>query len=109
MRPPLRIAVLECDTPLDGTRERYGGYGGVFTALLKAGAASLQRNDISSTTGLEITKWDVEKTETYPSLDDIDAILMTGSSMSLSAFERACPLHSLLLIRKADVDRAECV
>ena len=87
MRLPLRIAILECDTPLDGTRERYGGYGGVFTALLKAGAATLGRDDISSTAGLEITKWDVEKAETYPHLGDIDAILITGSSTSSGAIE----------------------
>lgn len=37
----LRIAILECDTPLEQTRAKYGGYGGVFTALLEAAAASL--------------------------------------------------------------------
>jgi len=30
---PLRIAILECDTPLPGTSSKYGGYGGVFTSL----------------------------------------------------------------------------
>ncbi|KAI9836667.1 MAG: hypothetical protein M1819_001302 [Sarea resinae] len=80
MRPPLRIAILECDTPLDRTRAKYGGYGGVFKALLEAGADALGQPDlISSKKGLDLTTWDVEKAETYPNLDDIDAILMTGS------------------------------
>jgi len=78
--PPLRIAILECDTPLNRTRAKYGGYGGVFKALLEAGADALNQPDrISSKKGLEITKWDVEKTESYPALEDIDAILITGS------------------------------
>ena len=76
---PLRIAILECDTPLDGTRAKYGGYGGVFTALLKAGADALDVPGLSSTSGLDITTWDVVTAQKYPELEDIDAILITGS------------------------------
>ena len=81
MKPPLRIAILECDTPLDQTRHKYGGYGGVFKALLEAGAIALNDPSLSSQPnhGLDITKFDVVTTEQYPSLDDIDAILLTGS------------------------------
>ncbi|KAI9795646.1 MAG: hypothetical protein M1833_006886 [Piccolia ochrophora] len=86
MQPPLRIAILECDTPLDGTRAKYGGYGGVFTALLRAGADALNEPDvISSDKGLEISKWDVVNERQYPELNDIDGILITGSRFS--AFE----------------------
>lgn len=85
MKPPLRIAVLECDTPLDGTKAKYGGYGGVFKALLEAGADALDQPDIiSSKKGLDITTWQVESDENYPSLDEIDAILITGSSRRIS-------------------------
>jgi hypothetical protein len=76
---PLRVAILECDTPLDSTRAKYGGYGGVFTALLKAGAEALKFPGLSSTSGLETTSWDVVTAQKYPKLDDIDAILITGS------------------------------
>ncbi|KAF1989198.1 class I glutamine amidotransferase-like protein [Aulographum hederae CBS 113979] len=79
MKPPLRIAVLECDTPLDRTQQKYGSYGGVFEALLEAGADSLARDDLDSKTGLDITKWDVVNMELYPELDDVDAILLSGS------------------------------
>ncbi|KAL9088901.1 MAG: hypothetical protein Q9165_005958 [Trypethelium subeluteriae] len=81
MKPPLRIAILECDTPLDQTRHKYGGYGGVFKALLEAGAVALDDPRLSSLPhhGLELTNFDVVNTEQYPSLDDIDAILLTGS------------------------------
>lgn len=85
MKPPLRIAVLECDTPADNTKAKYGSYGGVFKVLLEAGADGLGMPDvISSKKGLNITKYDVENHELYPQLDAIDAILLTGSSMSSS-------------------------
>jgi hypothetical protein len=77
--PPLRIAILECDTPLNNTRAKYGGYGGVFEALLCSGADALKYPGLSSTEGLEITKWDVVTKQEYPSISDIDAILITGS------------------------------
>jgi hypothetical protein len=78
MKPPVRIAMLECDTPLPNTKSRYDGYGGVFEALLKAGARDLGRPDPQS--GLQISRYQVElHPEHYPDLKDIDAILITGS------------------------------
>jgi hypothetical protein len=76
---PLRIAILECDTPLLGTRSKYGGYGGVFTSLLKSGADALSYPGLTSSSGLELSIYDVVNTQTYPNLSDIDAILITGS------------------------------
>lgn len=82
MRPPLRIAILECDTPLKGTQAKYGGYGGVFTALLSKAADALEQPDvISSQKGLEISTFDVVNKQEYPDLDNVDAVLLTGSSM----------------------------
>ncbi len=77
--PLLRIAVLECDTPLTGTAAKYGGYGGVFKALLSAGADGLNHPKISSKHGLVLTNWDVVEAQEYPDLDEIDAVLITGS------------------------------
>ncbi|KAJ5159880.1 uncharacterized protein N7482_006884 [Penicillium canariense] len=80
MRPPLRIAVLECDTPLPNTNCRYNGYGGVFTALLTASAKALNHLDrLGPETGLQISKWDIVSGTEYPKLEDIDAVLLTGS------------------------------
>jgi hypothetical protein len=76
---PLRIAMLECDTPLPGTRSKYGGYGGVFTSLLKSGADALAYPGLTSSSGLELSIYDVVNSPTYPNLADIDAILITGS------------------------------
>lgn len=76
---PIRLAVLECDTPLPNTKARYQGYGGVFEHLLRSGAKSLGR---PSQEDLVITKHQIEADpENYPDLDNIDAILITGSRM----------------------------
>ena len=86
MRPPLRIAILECDTPIDGVREKYGGYGNIFKILLEKGADALGQPDVvSSKKGLEVTWYDVVTKQEYPRLDDIDAVLLTGSSRFQSA------------------------
>ncbi|KAL9125137.1 MAG: hypothetical protein Q9217_005613 [Psora testacea] len=94
---PLRIAILEADTPLPSTRAKYGSYGGVFTSLLHKGAdlLSIPRD------GLEITGWDVVNVKQgrevvqeeeccggmynwksrrgYPELGGVDGVLITGS------------------------------
>jgi GMP synthase-like glutamine amidotransferase len=74
---PLRIAILECDTPLPGTVKNYGSYGGVFTALLRSAASSLSPPLPES--DLVLSAYDVVKQIYPPSLDDIDGILITGS------------------------------
>ena len=85
MKPPLRIAILECDTPLEQTKTKYGGYGGVFKALLETAADALDQPDlISSKKGLELSTFDVVTKQEYPELDSIDAVLMTGSSEFLN-------------------------
>ncbi|OGE48314.1 hypothetical protein PENARI_c030G04986 [Penicillium arizonense] len=80
MHSPLRIAVLECDTPLDNINRRYNGYGGVFRALLTASAKTLnQPEKLNPETGMEITAWDIVNDNKYPKLEDVDAVLLTGS------------------------------
>ncbi|KAA8570693.1 hypothetical protein MFRU_011g02400 [Monilinia fructicola] len=74
---PLRIAVLECDTPLQNTNHKYGGYGGVFTSLLQRAASAL--TPPLSESDLQISKYDVVTAQEYPSLASIDAILISGS------------------------------
>jgi hypothetical protein len=81
MRPPLRIAVLECGPPFEKTKKKYGGYGGVFEALLKASTALLEGSEkIDPESELHVSKWDVFSGDQYPALEQIDAILITGSS-----------------------------
>lgn len=72
----LRIAILEADYPQPLTASKYGSYGGVFTKLLAAGAKELGILEED----LTVTTWDVQQ-EIYPCLEDVDAVLITGSSM----------------------------
>jgi hypothetical protein len=88
MRLPLRIAILECDRPLDKTREQFGGYGGVFRQLIERAADALNYPGLDSKNGLELSYWAVEKDDVYPNLEDIDAIMMTGSSESRRSLDR---------------------
>ncbi|GAB0138093.1 hypothetical protein EsDP_00006338 [Epichloe bromicola] len=76
---PLRLAILECDTPQPQTSAKFGSYAGVFTALLSAAARTFTPPpDLSSL--LTISAHDiVNDPASYPSLDDVDALLLTGS------------------------------
>ncbi|KAH1720343.1 hypothetical protein KXX40_002087 [Aspergillus fumigatus] len=81
MPSPLRIAVLECDAPPADSNARYGGYHGVFSLLLKESARALGQPDrLDPETGLDISRWDVVYAQEYPRLEDVDAILLTGST-----------------------------
>ena len=81
IRPRLRIAILECDEPVGKTKERYGGYGGLFKDLLERGATHLAEQTGERRAELEISKFDIVNKDVYPKLDDVDAVLLTGSSM----------------------------
>lgn len=87
---PLRIAILETDTPVPKIDAKYHGYAGVFNALLRKCATTLNEPDkLNPDTGLETSSFDVVNKQEYPKLDDVDAILMTGSSMDRSLYQRA--------------------
>ena len=91
----IRIAILEADIPIGTTRAKYGSYGGVFTSLLhKAADASnipRQRLDISAWDVINSEgakegeleymggEFDMQRTKGYPKLEDVDAVLITGS------------------------------
>ena len=70
-----RIAVLEADTPLGSIEEKHGTYGDIFETLLNTALKTIE----SPWEGLEISKWDVVSKMEYPKLDDVDAVLITGS------------------------------
>jgi hypothetical protein len=78
MRPPLRIAILECDTPVENVDAKYDGYYGVFSLLLRESAKAL--GSLGPETDFDITRWDVVFKQEYPKLEDVDVILLTGSS-----------------------------
>jgi hypothetical protein len=81
MKPPLRIAILECDTPPPDVVNQFGTYGNIFKTLLDAGGDALdQLGLLSSKKGLELSSFDVVHDTKYPNLEDVDAVLISGSS-----------------------------
>ena len=78
---PLRIAILKADTPIPPVDDKYGGYGGMYKTWLRA-AQKKSRNDAE----LEFTDWDVVDDQAYPKLEDVDVVVITGSSMSVGPF-----------------------
>lgn len=78
MASKLRIAILECDIPIDSVRIQHGNYGDIFEKFLLGGAEKLRNNNWKLE--LQIRKWDVVVAQEYPRPEDVDAILLTGGS-----------------------------
>jgi GMP synthase (glutamine-hydrolysing) len=78
MTRSLRIAVLECDTPLPAITDRLGGYGEIFTRLLNKG---LKESGETTVQIQEVSKWHVVDNPVYPDPNEYDALLISGSSM----------------------------
>ncbi|TDZ54280.1 putative glutamine amidotransferase-like protein [Colletotrichum trifolii] len=77
--PRIRLAILEADTPQPQTKAQYGGYGGVFTALLRT-AALADEPPVPLDSIVDLSVFHVVGDEAvYPDLDSIDAILISGS------------------------------
>lgn len=73
---PLRLAILEADTPVPAADERYKGYYGVFKHLFARAVSPSPLESVLTLTGHDVVH---NPSSAYPSLDDIDAILVTGS------------------------------
>lgn len=86
MKTPLRIAILECDTPPPALVEKYGRYDRIFTTLLEAAAEDL---GLSPKQDLDLSAFDVVTAQEYPDLEKIDAVLISGSSEYSCCYHRA--------------------
>jgi len=69
------MAILMADTPLPGTQAKYQSYGGVFKHLFERAVAPDPLAEHLSLTLHDV----VNDLDSYPALDDIDAMLITGS------------------------------
>ncbi|KAI0379205.1 class I glutamine amidotransferase-like protein [Hypomontagnella monticulosa] len=80
--PPVRLAILEADTPVPGIKAKYGSYGGVFRYLFERACASLDP-PVPLSSVLELSSHDiVNDLNAYPDPETIDAILISGSKYS---------------------------
>lgn len=86
---PLRVAILECDTPAPPVLARQGTYGQIFTKLFSEAADALPSTPTPlgqlphpttfSHNDLRLTSYDVVTKQEYPDISDIDAVLISGS------------------------------
>jgi len=81
MKTPLRIAIFECDTPLPQIVEKYGRYDRIFSTLIETAAEGL---GLSPKKDLVFSGFDVVDKQEYPNLEDVDAVLISGSRVLLS-------------------------
>lgn len=86
MQQKIRLAILECDTALPQTAQKYGGYGGCFKALLSAGAKAEGYCSVDEILDISIHHVEEMDSTAYPNMDNIDAILLTGSRKSQFLF-----------------------
>ena len=96
----IRLAILEADTPIGAARAKYGSFGSVFASLFqKALDASQLPRDSLQISGWDVVsaggasdgeeeyvggEWNWKRKKGYPSLEEIDAVLITGSRTWLS-------------------------
>lgn len=94
---PIRLAILEADTPIGKARAKYGSYGGVFSSLLhEAADASHVPRERIELTGWDVVnvegamegeeedmggEWNWKRRKGLPRMEDVDAVLITGSRM----------------------------
>lgn len=79
---PLRLAILEADTPLPNTNAKYHGYGGVFTDLLRRAVAPDPLEAHLQLSVYHVVADDPANPPSYPDLASVDAILISGSKHS---------------------------
>ncbi|KAH8729306.1 Aldehyde/histidinol dehydrogenase [Ilyonectria robusta] len=77
MTRTFRLAVLECDTPVPPVLEARGTYGEVFRQLLAKGQQGLGPK--GSDVQIDISKWDVVANQSFPNVDEIDGLWLSGS------------------------------
>ncbi|KPM36025.1 hypothetical protein AK830_g10538 [Neonectria ditissima] len=79
MDPSFRLAVLECEAPPTPVLKMYGTYGDIVKNFLTSVV------ETATYPNLEILKWNLLSAKSFPDLDTIDGVLLTGSQFT--AFE----------------------
>ncbi|EEY15190.1 GMP synthase [Verticillium alfalfae VaMs.102] len=87
---PIRLAILEADTPLPETQATYKGYGGVFTALLRTAALTLPapappRLACSRHTGYDDEPWILALVDYTPAASPRAASCIASASANRSS------------------------
>ena len=76
MTRTIRVAVIECDTPIPPVVAKEGNYGDIFERLLQKGLQSINNPTVT----IQVSKWNVVENQVYPKPEDCDGFLLSGSS-----------------------------
>ncbi|KPM35280.1 hypothetical protein AK830_g11291 [Neonectria ditissima] len=78
MTSVFRIAILECDNTPSSISDTQGSYGDIVERFLRRGF----EQTASQTPKLEVTKWNVLQSQSYPRLTEIDGLFLTAGKYS---------------------------
>jgi GMP synthase (glutamine-hydrolysing) len=79
----IHVAILVCDTPIQPVLDKYGDYYAMFQALLRQGFKDLEISK-SQKIMVEFSEHRMVDNSQFLDLENVDAVLLTGSSMLLS-------------------------
>lgn len=74
------VAILECDTPIEPVVKQFGSYGDIFERFLRNGLAKYLKNTTSQGVDLRLVKSNMVDLGDLPAFDQVDCLLLTGSS-----------------------------
>lgn len=75
-----RLAVLECDTPIEPVIEKFGTYGAIFENFVRRGLEGYVQDGGKEEIDLQVTTSNMVDVGSLPQLDEVDCLLLTGSS-----------------------------
>lgn len=75
-----RLAILECDTPVEAVLEKLGTYGTIYDAFVRRGLEAYVQDGGRSDIDLEVTTSNMVDMGALPPLDQVDGLMLTGSS-----------------------------
>ncbi|KFH44781.1 putative glutamine amidotransferase-like protein-like protein [Hapsidospora chrysogenum ATCC 11550] len=74
-----RLAILECDTPVEAVLEKLGTYGTIYDAFARRGLKAYVQDGGRSDIDLEVTTWNMVDMGALPPLGQVDGLMLTGS------------------------------
>ena len=77
----IHVAILVCDTPIKPVLRKYGDYFAMFRDLLRQGFNDLDLSEKEfNEIKVEFSEHQMVETNRFPYLENIDAVVITGSS-----------------------------
>jgi GMP synthase (glutamine-hydrolysing) len=76
----IHIAILVCDTPIQPVLRKYGDYFAIFQDLLRQAFKDLEISEEFKDITVEFSEYYMVDNNQFLDLENVDAVLLTGSS-----------------------------